>query len=180
MSPEEVRLRSLYLFLNCSSAVEQFTDRLAATFPAAPLSSRVVLDRALRRELGMLFRYWTTRQIWSRMESREEDAKRLNLTLLRLFTEGFRLPKDGSGLRYAELSTSAEEVRELGQRITDVLGTAYEPLLTDLQATIPPWREAVIKYTREALELPLTEISTAVKVWAERTPPEPIDRPRPL
>ncbi len=170
MTPEEIRLRSVYLFLACSQAVEQFKDRLVATFPSPPLSTVVILERSLRRELGLLFRYWTTRQIWQRLEEREADAKQLNLALLRLFTDGFRLPKDGSGLRYAELSTLAEEVQELSHRISNVLGMEHQPLLIELQGAILPWRDAVAKYTTDALELPLEQLSASIKDWAERSP----------
>ena len=170
MTQEEIRIRSVYLFLACSQALEQFANQLAATFPSPPLSSKLLLERGLKRELGLLFRYWTTRQIWQRLESNEEDAKSLNLALLRLFTDAFRLAKDGSGLRYAELSTSGEEVRELSYRITNVLGVEHQPLLAELQAGILPWREAVIRYTVEALELPIEQLTSKVKEWAERVP----------
>lgn len=169
MNAEEIRLRALYLFLTCSRAVEQCLDRLAATFPASPLSARVTLERSLRRELGLLFRYWTTRQIWDRLDAREADATQLNLALLRLFTDGFKLPKDGSGLRYAELSTTAEEAQELSLRISHALGMAHEPLVAELQTGIVPWRDGVSQYTKEALELPLAQISEVVKAWAQRS-----------
>ena len=173
MDPEELRLRSLYLFLACSHAIDQFKDRLAATFPNAPLSAHLSLERSVRRELGLLFRYWTTRRIWERLESRETDAKQLNLTLLRLFTEAFRLPKDGSGLRYAELSTSAEETQELRQRLVHALGTSHEPLMGELEAGLGTWRDAVLQYTNDALELPLEKVSQVVKAWAQRSEPRP-------
>lgn len=169
MNPEEIRLRALYLFLSCARAVEQFTERLGATFPASPLSARLTLERSLRKELGLLFRYWATRQIWDRLDAREAEATQLNLSLLRLFTDGFKLPKDGSGLRYAELSTTSEEARELSQRVTHALGMAHEPLVAELQTSIVPWRDAVSQYTTEALELPLEQISAVVKAWAQRS-----------
>ncbi len=168
MIPDEVRLRAIYLFLACSRAVDQFKERLAATFPEQPLTARLVLDKALRRELGMLFRYWTTREIWNRLDRNETDAKDLNLALLRLFIDGFKLPKDGSGLRYAELSTPMEEVLELSHRITIALGMEHPPLLTELQAGILPWREKVMKYTRDALELPFEEVTAQAKAWARQ------------
>lgn len=170
MSPEEIRLRAMYLFLTCSQAVEQFTGRLAATLPAQTLSVQVMLHKSLKRELGLLFRYWTTRQIWERLEANEADAKQMNLVLLRLFTDAFKLPRDGSGLRYAELSTLSEEVEELGHRITNALGMAHEPLLVELQAAILPWRDAVTRYTIEALELPLELLAERVKEWAVQPP----------
>jgi len=174
MTPEEIRVRAAYLFLACSQAVERLKNRLTATVPSATAASvRLVLERALRRELGLLFRYWTTRQIWARLEANEEDAKRLNLVLLRLFTEAFKLPRDGSGLRYAEMSTVAEEASELSHRITNILGMVHQPLLNELQGAILPWRDAVIKYTTDALELPLDQLASSVKEWAAQGP-EPL------
>ena len=166
MNPEEIRLRSLYLFVTCSRTVTTVKERLLATFPSPPLTANVMLDRSLTRELGILFRYWTTRQIWDHLEEAEEDAKQLNLALLRLFTEGLRLPKDGSGLRYAELSNPSEEVRELGQRIAAALGMEHQPLLEELQAGILAWRDEINRWTKEALELPIGQISTAIKEWS--------------
>ena len=170
MTQEDVRVRSLYLFLASSRAVEECKDHLAATFPAQPLSARLQLDRAIRRELGMLFRYWITRQVWDLLEEHEEDAKALNVALLRLFTEGFRLPRDGSGLRYAELSTPAEEVQELMHRMTSALEMTHQPMLEALQEGILSWRDAVARHTNDALELPLEELTVKVKEWAEHMP----------
>ena len=163
MTPEEIRLRSRYLFFACSRAVDQLTARLMATFPSPPPAVVPVLEKSLRRELGLLFRYWASRQIWERLDASEADAKHLNLTLLRLFTEAFRLPQDGSGLRYAELSSLAEEVRELSRRITGALGVSHEPLLGELEGAILPWRDAVTQYTTDALELPMDQLSASVK-----------------
>lgn len=170
MNEEEIRIRSIYLFLACSRAVDQFKSHLAETFTEPPLSATVVLNKLLTRELGLLFRYWTTRQIWQQLEQDEADAKALNLALLRLFTNGFKLPRDGSGLRYAELSTLAEEVRELNRRITNAMGMEYPPLLAQVQRSIGPWREAVATHTTEALRLPLERLSSTIKLWAERLP----------
>ena len=158
----------MYLFLACSQAVERVKDQLTSTFPNAPLSAQAVFERAVRRELALLFRYWTTRQIWDRLEANEADAKSLNLVLLRLFTEDFRLPRDGSGVRYAELSTPAEEARELSRRLIHVLGFEHQPLLNELYGAIAPWRDAVNQYTVEALELPLAQLTAQVKAWASR------------
>ena len=166
MSPEEIRLRSLYLFSACSRTVNTAKEHLLTTFPSPPLSSTVMLERSLTRELGILFRYWTTRQIWDHLEEAEADAKNLNLALLRLFTEGFKLPRDGSGLRYAELSNPSEEVQELGHRITAALGMEHQPLLGELQAGVLAWRDEITRYTKEALELPLGQISTTMKEWS--------------
>ena len=168
MNPEEIRIRSVYLFLAASQALEQFAGRLAATVPAASASAQRLLDRSLKRELGLLFRYWATRQIWERLDTSETDAKHLNVALLRLFTDAFKLPQDGSGIRYAELSTLAEEVHELSQRLTHALGMEYPSLLDVLQGGILPWREAVAKHTANALSLPLEQIASSVKEWAGR------------
>jgi len=170
MTQEEIRIRSMYLFLACSRAVEQLKDRLVTTCASWPPAAAPRLEGSLRRELGMLFRYWTTRRIWVRLDSNEADAKLLNLALLRLFTDGFHLPRDGSGLRYAELSTLADEVRELSHRITNALGVEHPPLLAELQGSIAQWRDAVLGYTTEALERPVDQLATHVKAWAERRP----------
>ena len=170
MTPDEVRTRSLYLFLACSQAAQQFADQLAATLPTSVATTRRSLEKAFRRELGILIRFWASRQIWQRLEASEADAKELNIALLRLFTETFGLPKDGSGLRYASLTSATEESRELGQRLTSVLGMEHQPLLAELKRSVSLWNEVVTKYTVEALTLPVDHLVTSVKAWAERSP----------
>ena len=163
MIPEEIQLRARYLFLASSRAVNQLTARLIATLPSPAPAVVPALEKSLKRELGLLFRYWASQQIWERLDASEADAKHLNLALLRLFTEAFRLPQDGSGLRYAELSNLAEEVRELSRRITEALGVSHQPLLGELERAILPWRDAVSQYTTDALGLPLERLSASVK-----------------
>jgi hypothetical protein len=170
VTEDEIRIRSLYLFFACSQTVDRCKQQLTRTFGDAPLSANLVIDKALTRELGMLFRYWITRQVWEQLEAREEDAKQLNLAVLRLFTNGFKLPKDGSGLRYAELSSAAEEVRELGHRITNALGMEHAPLLAELQGSILSWRQTVTQHTTEALKGPVDQLAASVKSWAGRDP----------
>ena len=171
MTQEEITVRSTYILLACSQAVEQLKDRLASLVPVPGPPIKLVIERSLKRELGLLFRYWTTRKIWEQLDANEADAKQLNLALLRLFTEAFKLPRDGSGLRYAELSTLAEEVQELSRRITTALGTTHEPLLAELQGALAPWRETVSKYAVDALQLPLDQLALTVKEWAEQRTP---------
>ena len=170
MGPEELRVRSLYVFLSCAQTIEEFKRRLAATLADQTPPVQRVFETTVKRELGLLFRCWVTRQVWERLESRELDAKNLNLALLRLFFEGLRLPKDGSGLRYAELSTVQEELVELSHRLTNALGSEHQPLLKELRAAMLPWRDAVATYTLEALELPLRELSVRVQALVKQVP----------
>ena len=67
MGPEELRLRSLYVFLSCAQAIEEFRQQLGATLPAQAPPVQRVLETSLKRELGLLFRYWVTRQIWEQL-----------------------------------------------------------------------------------------------------------------
>lgn len=166
MNPEEIRVRSLYLFMVCAQAVEEGTQRLMATVPPPTPSLKPVLDKSLKKELALLFRYWATRKIWERWESHELDAKALNLAVLRLFFEGFRLPKDGSGMRYAELSTVSEEANELSHRLANALGVEHPPLVKEVERAILPWRDTVLQYTADALSRPVEELSVALKDWA--------------
>lgn len=169
MNPEELRVRSLYIFLACSQAIERLSARLMATMPPSPPPVKALLEKSLKKELALLVRYWATRQIWKRLEADEPDAKHLNLALLRLFFDGFRLPKDGSGLRYAELSTVSEETLELSHRMTSALGMEHIPLLKELEEAMLPLRDVVLQHTVDALEHPLDQLSSSVKAWAERT-----------
>ncbi len=163
MDAEEIRWRSTYLFLTCARVVEQLAGRLIATFPDPPLYLKLTMERSLKRELGLLARYWATRQIWEALEAKEADAKQLNVAILRLFTQAFSLPRDGSGLRYAELATLGEQTRELHRRVVAALDREHAPLLAELQRAIGPSRELVAHHTTHALELPLERIIEQMK-----------------
>jgi hypothetical protein len=171
MTDEEIKIRSVYLFLACSQAVEQLASALIAAEAGGSAPIKPSTEAGIRKELGLLFRYWTTRQIWERLEADEASAKKLNLSLLRLFTSAFRLPRDGSGLRYAELSTADDEVQELRRRLAGAVGTGRPRLFDALDASIISWRDAVSRYTLEALEHPLPQLTASVKEWAARTTP---------
>lgn len=165
-----MRVRCVYLFLACSDAAEQTKDRLVATFTTPPPLVAGALEKALRRELGLLFRYWASRQVWGHLESDEADATRFNLMLLRLFVDGFKLSRDGSGLRYAELSTPAEELRELCHRITEAIGMEHPPLVAQLHGSLGSLRDTVAQHAAEALGWPLERLTPRVKAWLERPP----------
>ena len=165
MVPEELRVRSLYIFLSCSRAIEEASGRVRAAVPDSLSSVQPALDKTLKKELALLFRYWATRRIWERLGSDELGAKELNLALLRLFFEGFKLPKDGSGMRYAELSTVSEEIRELAHRVAHALGGEHPPLLEELERAILPWRDAVLQCTAEALSRSTEDLSSAIAAW---------------
>jgi hypothetical protein len=170
MTTDDIRVRSRYLYLTCSQVIERFKDRLVASLPPAVVSATPLLDRILRKELGLLVRYWATREIWRQWESQEWDAKQLNLELLRLFVEGVRLSQDGSGLRYAELSGAEEEAQELTHRIAHAIGVDPGLVLSEVEGTILPGRDAVLRYTAEALHQPPEELSRHIQAWTQRSP----------
>lgn len=163
MTEEEIRIRSIYLFLACSQVVDEAKQQLVASLPQPPLSSRLLLERAITRELGLLFRYWATRIIWEKLSASENDAKQLNLALLRLFTSGMKIPRDGSGLKYAEMSSVADEVRELGLRLTNALGSQQPPLLAVLQGGVMAWRASIVQRTADAINRPPDQLTAEIK-----------------
>ena len=63
MTDEEIRVRSLYLFLGCQQTIEQCTHRFLESLPA-PSEVQLPVDKMMKRELGLLFRYWATQHIW--------------------------------------------------------------------------------------------------------------------
>lgn len=168
MTEEEIRVRSIYLYLSCSQDVERYVTQVVAALPTPLPSPRILLEQVVRRELGLLIRYWIARQVWQRLDANEADAKLLNLSLLRLFIEGLRLPRDGSGLRYAELSSLADETRELHHRMVNALGVDAPSLLTTLQQSVGAWRQTTWQATAEALERPVEQLTDRVKAWAQR------------
>lgn len=167
MTRDEIEVRSSYLLLACSQAIEHLHDHLVAVLPSSVVPSNPLLQRTLRRELGLIFRYWVTKQIWDRAELVEADARQLNLVLLRLFTEAFHLPRDGSGLRYAELSSFEEEARELSRRIVHAAPGAPQSFLAELRGALSRCQETVRRQTADALDLPTGRLTASVTAWME-------------
>ena len=169
MTDDEQQIRSLYLFLACSQAIDQCRERLAGKLPASASTMQPVFEKMMKKELGLLFRYWATQRIWKAFDASETDGKNFNLAVLRQFFEGLRLPKDGSGLRYAELLSVPEQVTELYRRLGSQLGVQSEIVLKELQHELPAWHALVTTYTDEALRAPLARLSSTIKAWAGRS-----------
>lgn len=170
MTQGEIGTRCAYLFEACFDLLESIRAEFAAAVPSPSPQERRMLDKAVTRELGLLFRYWATSHIWRQCESNETDARHLNLAVLRLFTDQLKLPKDGSGLRYAELPPTDEE-GELGRRISQATGIASAPLLRIVHGSIESWREVLTRHTAEAVELPVGDLAarTRAKIQGRRS-----------
>jgi len=168
MTDEDLRFRSLYVLRRCEALIQEASARLRPLAPPQGDAPAGLIEHTLRRELGLLFRYWATHDIWDRLEAQQEDAKRLNISVLRLFIEAFKLPRDGSGLRYAELGTLNDTANELAHRLRLGLGGLPQPLTDILQASIRPWKEAVGRAVQDALARSLDEVQASVTRAAER------------
>ena len=166
MTDEEIRLRALYVFLGCQQAIDDYATRLLESLPAAS-EVQLPVEKMVTRELGLLFRYWATQHIWKVLET-EHDAKNFNLAVLRQFFDGLRLPKDGSGICYAERLTIAEQTSELSKRLSNQIGIQAESLLEEFQHEVPAWHASVINYTEEALHIPLERLQSSITEWAKR------------
>lgn len=169
MTDHELALRALYLYFSCSRQVERSLGMLLAALPASGRIEAGIQERTTRRECGLLFRHWASREIWERMDE-DAQATQLNLELLRLFTNGFKLPKDGSGLRYAELSTLEEELREFWHRLTRALGVEDTRLLGLMERSAGEWRSAVAEAAGQALQQEFSLIEAEVKEWTQAAP----------
>lgn len=170
MTDQELRLRALDMYLSCSRVVDQALRYLLPALPASGKAEAVSQERTARRECGMLFRHWASREIWDRVEQ-DKDATQMNLELLRLFTNGFKLPKDGSGLRYAELSTQEEELREFWHRLTHALGVEETRLLAMIERAADEWKQAVMQAAERMLTQPIAVIEAEVREWTQSLKP---------
>jgi hypothetical protein len=143
---EHLELYASFLFLKCAAAVRHIVKESPSALSES--FDTVFFERHLRRELGILLRYWISHDIWEVFEDDSEGSRELNLLVLRHFTRGLKLPKDGSGLKYAELSTLKEQLRELCHRLTAVLGKEDKPFFRWVESHFTAWR----KDTREYVE----------------------------
>lgn len=164
MTDKEIRLRAEYLYIACCyAAVKEITDSIIDTLK----SSKIIVDDTVKevvlREVGILFRFWTTRAIWESLIEDENDAKRFNFSLFRLFNSGFKLPKDDSGIRYAQISGTVEEVKELGRRICNALKLECAITMFEINIGISHWLELILKFTKDAVELPVEQIENMLK-----------------
>lgn len=163
MTSEEIRLRSLHLYLACSYAAVKFRDSVLDELREAGYEVNQEAADIVLKEVGILFRFWTTRQIWERLVENEGDAKSLNFSLIHLFNRGFKLPRDEIGERYAQISGTVEEVKEFGYRICNALGTKEFILALKLNASCPAWLKAVLQYTQNAIEWPIPRVKEIVE-----------------
>jgi hypothetical protein len=169
MTDHELSLRALYLYFSCSRHLEQALGTLLAALPASGRAEAGIQERAARREFGLLFRHWAAHEIWERMDE-DAQATKLNLELLRLFTSGFKLSKDGSGLRYAELSSLEEELKEFWHRLARGLGVEDTRLLSLMERSAGEWRSAVTEAVEQCLQREFSLIEAEVKEWTQATP----------
>ena len=160
MQAEELQARSGHLCAVCLETAQQCAEQLSGVLPASLGRSESELRRLMLRELGLLFRHWATREIWQRLDADQASATALNQAVLRRFVEAFKLPRDGSGLRYSSLGSIGEEARELSTRLTFVLGVEHQPLMRQLQAGIMAWREAVLRAVEQTLTLSREQLAS--------------------
>ena len=170
MTDQELRLRALNLYLVCSQLVDAALRLLLQALPASGRAEGLIQERMARRECGLLFRHWVSREIWQRVEN-DGEATKLNLELLRLFTSGFKLPKDGSGLRYAELATPEEELHEFWDRLTHALGIEETRLLGTIEQASGEWRQGVDRAAERMLSQSIAVIEAEVREWTQSIRP---------
>lgn len=163
---QELHLRALNMYLACRLLVDQALRSLLQALPSSGRAEAIVQERAARRECGLLFRHWAAREIWQRVES-DGYATKLNLELLRLFTAGFKLSKDGSGLRYSELGTQEEELREFWHRLTHGLGIEETRVLSLIEQLAGQWKEGVVRAADRMLNQPMPVIEAEVREWTQ-------------
>ncbi len=169
MNEKEVRLRTFFIFVKSTELFEAVQKELVTLLEGQAQVNEHRLNHAMRREGGILFRYWSTRFLWDALSDDDETAKQLNLRLLRLFSENFDFPRDGSGLLYAELSTPFDEAREFIRRLNKQLDIEdLETLREFVQKEFLGWREQILAVTQEAIEADLEVLETAASGWVQR------------
>lgn len=174
MTGEEIRLRSLYVYLGCAYAAVKYRDQgLLPILQEANVETNERVKDLVLREIGILFRFWSTRQIWEREVANESDAKSLNLALMQLFNVGLRLPKDNSGVEYAQASGTLGEVQKFGHRICKGLRGDDYTLALELNSTLPAWAKAVFQYVEDGVNLPLQQVQEVVGELAKLDKPLP-------
>lgn len=160
MTNEEINLRSEYLYLASCLAAIKLRDSI---IESANLEEDEKVKGIVLRELGILFRFWITREIWESLVEDETDAQKFNFRLLHLFNSGFKIPQDGSEIRYAQISGTVDEVKELGRRICNSLKLECIITMFKINIGITPYMEAILKFTKNAVELPIEQIENMLK-----------------
>lgn len=162
MKDDERKLRAEYLYLACCYAAVRFRDSILDDLKESHLKVDDNVKEIVLREIAILFRFWTTRATWEDLIESSNDAKWFNLYLFQLFNSGFKIPKDDSGMRYAKASGTVEEVKELGRRICNALKLECAITMFKINIGIPHWIKVVLKYTKDAVELPIEQIKAMV------------------
>lgn len=158
MTGEEIRVRSLYLYVACSYAAVKLQAHVIEEIRRLKMSFDRKQEEQIFKEVGILFRFWVTRQIWENLVQEEADAKSLNFATFDLFNKGFKLPNDESHVRYGEISGRVEEVKEFGLRVCGILNQKDPELLLMLSTmTSEHWFPVILQYTKDAVEQPFEQ-----------------------
>lgn len=172
MNEAEARLRALYLYSNCDRILDEALERIRPLTVGQTMESRPA-SRTLKRELGMLLRHWCSRKLWEMLEAQETLATQFNLEFLRLCIRGFKLSRDGSGLRYAELSSLQEELRECAGRLQQALGGDKETFARILEENGSGWNAGVCTAVDRSLTLSRETIDNQVRSWMQERQDDP-------
>jgi hypothetical protein len=163
MSDDERKLRAEYLCLSCCCVADKFTNSIIDILKEEKIDEDSNIREIVLKEVGILFRFWTTHAIWEALIQNENDAKWFNLYLFQLFNSGFNIPKDGSDIRHAEISGTEDEAKELGRKICNALNRECAITMLKINIGISCWIEVVLKYAKDALELPIEQIKSMVE-----------------
>lgn len=159
MEDKEIRSRALYLFLTAVKVVDQYMEKLCSHVIELKEGRKTpTFDVLLRQEIAILFRHWAARTLWNRLEASEAVATRMNQQLLRLFMDGYKLPRDGSGVHYAALLTIEEECFVFSDRLLNTLALTRKPAIKSFGSILQRACEAITAHSEEALEWPIERL----------------------
>ncbi len=175
MDSEEIRIRSLYLYVACSYAAVKLKEHIFAEMEKLGITSDEARKELVLKEIGVLFLFWTTRQIWERLVENEGDAKSLNVALAKLFHDGFKLPSDERRIRYAQVSGTVEEIEQFAFTVCDTLERHDAFLLVRLAVIYKHQFKLILQYTEDAVALSVSNIKECVDEMARRDKKMPFE-----
>lgn len=155
---DELILRTTYVFYKAmllgQTTIKQTLQALNQSIENLTEKQKQLLVK----EMGRLYAFWLTREIWERIIQHEEDAKKINQLLFSFFQDKYNIhPKDIE--EYVKASGSPEEVKIFGRNVTNIFDVKDVISMFECNAIATESFEALIKITIDGfIKLPTNEL----------------------
>lgn len=154
---EELSLRSQYAYAGALIFYRDVFEEARKKLEENILSWRDEEDQYLMRETGAFAAFLVTKEVWEHAAENEQDAKKFNDLLLKYFAEGHQIVP-AQIQPYAKASMSDAWIMLYGSRVAKTFSFEDAVLVFELNQLFTVHLEGLMKSTKDAFHLPISEI----------------------